>query len=671
MNMKRWIILSVFATLLSCWLTESREKNDIPMIGAQIIVEPWQSPEDVDTWFRTMSENGMTICRIRMFEQYMRTDDNSWDFTCFDTAFDSAAKYGIKVFATLFPMAHGHNTLGGFKHPANEEHMKAISGYIAAVVGHYKAHPALYGWVLMNEPGTGGRLPSGEFADEMMREWETAGRPDGTWTEGYTSDVFNRQRFLSYCNTRYIEWLSEQVRLHDSSHEIHINNHQIFSNAAEYDFPAWRGCLTSLGASAHPSWHFGYFDRERYAVAMGANCRIIASGAGDLPFWVTELQGGTNTYSGYNAFCPTAEETCQWLWTGIANGADGIIFWCYNPRTIGEEAGEWALVNNDNSNSDRLDAAKSVAGCLKENEGLFASAAPVDSHVSIIYIRESLWAEQQMQIDVSQDIAWEGRQKGGVMKSAIGMYEALMSCGINANFMEIAEYDWSREDYSGETVILANQISIPTYRMDDLRHFVECGGKLVIEGLTGFFDENLSALNNVGRPLEDLLGGILSEVKTTPGDFRMKIPEDAPVHMWKGTIANTSGTVLTKDEAGAATSTRHRFGKGETVWFPSLLALGARRSGEYGPLASWLKEECGISVPVSYDGCEPEVMMTLMETPQEYVAVLINKASAPKKIRLQGVSGKGRIIFAGKDGKVSKNKVSVSPEETLVAAWPK
>ena len=31
-----------------------------------------------------------------------------------------------------------------------------------------------------------------------------------------------------------------------------------------------------------------------------------------MPFWVTELQGGNNTYSGYKAFCPTKEEITQW-----------------------------------------------------------------------------------------------------------------------------------------------------------------------------------------------------------------------------------------------------------------------------------------------------------------------------------------------------------------------
>lgn len=669
--MKR--ILAV-VLLLFPFLTElhSQNRNDLPMIGAQIIIEPWQAPEDVDVWFRSMKDNGMSVCRIRMFEKYMKTSDGSWDFTCFDTAFDAASRYGIKVFATLFPATGKDNSLGGFKHPQDDRHMSAISEYIKAVVCHYKDHPALYGWVLLNEPGTGGWLQNNRFTAEMRSEWESSPKAEGTWTEGYTSDIFNHQRFLMSHNVWYLEWLAGQVKRWDTESELHVNNHQIFENVAEYDFPAWRTFLTSLGASAHPSWHFGYFSRERYAMAMSANCAIVRSGAGDLPFWVTELQGGNNTYSGYNAFCPTAEETTQWLWTSVASGAKGIIFWCYNPRTVGEEAGEWCMLTNENTNSDRADAAKVVSECLKSNEGLFSVARPIDSKVTVMYIRESLWVEKEMQIAGMKDALWEGRQSGGVMKSAIGVYEALLSRGIGAHFMEMSEYDWTRNDFKGETIILANQISVPTYRSDELYHFVKCGGKLIIEGLTAFYDENLTSLFNIGRPLEKLLGGNLSEVKTTPGDFVMDIHDSAPVHLWKGTLTDTAGgTPQTRDEEGNITSLRNRYGEGETVWFPSLLSLGARRSGDYRPLADWLVEECTFALPVFFQKCEPLVMMSLMETENDYIAVLINKSAERKKVKLTVALKDARLVFADKTGGLRGDSVSICPEETIIITWAK
>lgn len=84
--------------------------------------------------------------------------------------------------------------------------------------------------------------------------------------------------------------------------------------------------LNSLGGSAHPSWHFGFFERDEYALAMSANSEILRSGAYAIPWFMTEIQGGNNTYSGYKPFCPTKEEIEQWLWIIIGSGGKGGIF---------------------------------------------------------------------------------------------------------------------------------------------------------------------------------------------------------------------------------------------------------------------------------------------------------------------------------------------------------
>ena len=47
------------------------ERDGVPFIGAQVFIEPGQTDAQVDGWFRTLRENGMGVCRIRMFESYM------------------------------------------------------------------------------------------------------------------------------------------------------------------------------------------------------------------------------------------------------------------------------------------------------------------------------------------------------------------------------------------------------------------------------------------------------------------------------------------------------------------------------------------------------------------------------------------------------------------------
>ena len=146
-------------------------KIDIPMIGAQVFIEPGQTPEEIDTWFRVMNENGLTICRIRMFETYMHKTDGSWDFTLFDYAYKAAEKYGIKVLGTLFPSTP-FTDIGGFKSPRSEEHLKSIAEYIRKMVSHFKQFKSRYGWVLINEPGIN-TVRDDPFTQEKFSEWKS------------------------------------------------------------------------------------------------------------------------------------------------------------------------------------------------------------------------------------------------------------------------------------------------------------------------------------------------------------------------------------------------------------------------------------------------------------------------------------------------------------------
>ena len=82
---------------------ESITKGSKPFIGAQIFIEPGQSESQLDNCFNLMKKSKMEVCRIRMFELYMKDQEGKWDFSLFDRAFHLAEKYGIKVYATLFP----------------------------------------------------------------------------------------------------------------------------------------------------------------------------------------------------------------------------------------------------------------------------------------------------------------------------------------------------------------------------------------------------------------------------------------------------------------------------------------------------------------------------------------------------------------------------------------
>ncbi|MBQ0077124.1 MAG: beta-galactosidase [Bacteroidales bacterium] len=596
----------------------------VPQIGAQVIIEPGQSAAQIDRYFSVMQDCGMTCCRIRMFESYMHSEEGDWDFCLFDTAFAAAERHGVKVFATLFPSLEG-NSVGGFKFPVSDEHKMSIDNYITAVVNHFSQHPALLGWVLINEPGTGGYIPKSEYSQEKYRHWLAS--------EGKTfPEAFRSDEFLLQYNSWYISQLSSQVRSLDPDYEIHINNHQIFENIAEYDFPAWRQSLTSLGASAHPSWHFGYFERDSYALALGANCEIIRSGAGDLPYWITELQGGTNTYSGNRAFCPNGKEISQWLWTGVGHGVDGIIFWCLNPRGRGEEAGEWSLLDLQGNRSERSNAAADVTSKINANSDLFAEASPVEPKIFLAYTRESLWAEKKVQYGSLDDPAYEGRHRGGAMKSLLGFYEMFSELGIQTRICELEEFDWSRDDYHDFCIVLAGQVALPKNSYEALRRFVFLGGNLIVEGLSSFYDEEMNAVHMGDFALADLFGGKIADIHSAPGDRTVKIgPVDkCPVHLWDAEIADSCGN--------RTNYILNSYGAGRVLWIPAMVSLACRREGNYKhlyKLTGNIWRGCAETAPLRFarntKGLCPSALQT---TDGTLVTIITNGSARAKSVRL-------------------------------------
>jgi beta-galactosidase len=638
-------------------------------IGAEVFIEPGQTAKEIDTWFKRLSEAGMTVTRIRLFETYMHKPDGTWDFTLFDEAYKAAAKYGIKVYGNLFPSTAFTN-LGGLKFPKDEDHLASISIYIAQVVTHFKQFEACYGWVPVNEPGVG-HFPQEQFAADKYNEWKAAQLPAKYNSGGYDHFDFAHERFLLYYNTWFLQWLTNEIYKRDPKSIIHVNNHAIFKNVAEYDFTSWRDFLTSLGGSAHASWHFEYFTRKQYAFAMSANCEIIRSGAEGIPWFMTELQGGNNTYSGFSALCPTKEEICQWLWIAIGSESKGAIFWCLNPRSSGIEAGEWAMLNYHNQPSDRLLAAAKVIDSINEHTSFFDEAKVVQSGVNILYTRESLWVEKTLQ---KKGKSYEGRDEGGVMKSALAYFEALSEAGVQANFKEISEFDFTRSLYTGQVIILAHQVSIPSKYWPLLEGFVQTGGKLIADGLTGYYDENAVCTMRLGFPLRDLFGADVLEYKAIDDVQEMIISGIAlPAFRWKGLLkATTANELSMRDDELIATE--NSFGSGKVYWLPSLVGLGSRLMDDYAHLNMFLAETMNfatLNLPFVFEEPQQGVLMKIMANGKEVVTIIINKATVrrefkliPKHPALQPI-----VLFANSGGKVGGHHISIEAEETLVIRW--
>lgn len=247
----------------------------------------------------------MKVARIRMFGAHMYRG-GEWDFSLYDEAFRAADKYGVRLFATLFPVTDELNDVGGFKFPRSKAHLREIDDYITAVVSHFRQYESLWTWVLQNEPGSGGtRVAMTDLAREVYDRW-LADFPPEERGEGYLKADFTQEKFLTYYTTWYLNHIAQLVERLDPQRGRHINPHQILGTLPDYDFPAYSKFLTSVGASLHLSWHFGMFSQREYPLGVSLMSDIIRHNALGNPFWITELQGGNVTASGNVPYCPTA-----------------------------------------------------------------------------------------------------------------------------------------------------------------------------------------------------------------------------------------------------------------------------------------------------------------------------------------------------------------------------
>ena len=194
---------------------------------------------------------------------------------------------------------------------------------------------------------------------------------------------------------------------------------------------------------------------------------------------------------------------------------------------------------------------------------------------------------------------------------------------------------------------------LPARSWDKLRSFVAKGGKLIVEGLSGYYDEDMRCRFQTGFPLQDVWGGCLQESKCTPGDFPMTLDgQTLPVHLWAGFI-----------HPGGVTTLRNRYGKGEVYWVPSCIGLGARRATDYGPLSRLLLPEMAALPAIRLTRGHAGVLVQRFRADGKEGALLINKSGRAQEVSFTRPGA--RVLYSSK----KNSGPALEPEECRILLW--
>lgn len=144
-----------------------------------------------------------------------------------------------------------------------------------------------------------------------------------------------------------------------------------------------------------------------------------------------------------------------------------------------------------------------------------------------------------------------------------------------------------------------------------------------------------------------------------------------PAHLWKG--------ILTPDKAQAiamhgddVVGTRHRYGKGEAVWLPSLIELGGWHGDNKG-VADFYGTYCRGQIdraPLHFSRPADGVLMRLMESPSQRLAVLVNKRPHAVEIGLSRALPASARRLCG-EASPEGASVRLGAEECAVFLWDK
>jgi beta-galactosidase len=669
---------------------------DRPLLGAEIWIEPGQTTFQIDTWFRELADSHMPVARLFLMWPYLESTPNEWNFTLYDAAFRAAEKYHIHIVATLTPSGlppflGGDGSQGGGVLPTIKDQQLAAA-YIAKVVEHYRSSSALDTWLLVNEPGQGpvanpAAIPA--FKKWLAKQYSSVDQMNAAWGTAYkefdaaqppaSRKLFNRNQELDWrafwedYQTAQLRWLADEVRKSDSNHPVHLNPAGLLGNLADVsdDLPSWRTFLDTLGCSIHPAWHFGLLNRNQYALGVSYLNDLVRGSIEPKPYWVTELQGGNNIYSGHKPMNPTPQDIAQWVWTSIGSGADRIIFWLLNSRAKGLEAGEWSLLDFQGLPSERLRTAAAIANVVNQHESFFSLARPYHSPITILLSLDTMNFEEVFEAD--DDPA---RSRNAHILSALGFYEALSRLGPPPDIKYFNDYDWEKETKQPRVAILPDARVLTEVQIHSLHSFIEHGNTLLITGLTGFYGPHATAWSLMGFPLAEVTGGQLKEVYLLGETPLVSLtrPSDAvlPSHFWISSIDSSSTTVIGQRKGEAIATERNVPGGGRVIWIPSPIGLGAWLT-DAQPLTQYLQASLNdvLSAPFTLTQPQDSCLLRVLENQGAYLTVLTNGAETSKKCEIKAPPGLHATTLWGRISQVSATESTyiLEPQGTFVQLW--
>jgi hypothetical protein len=496
-------------------------------LGAQLWLERDATAARVDQLVATAAVSGLGLLRVFLMWPWIESRAGQFDFEIFDYAFDAAGRHGLRIKATLTANSgpwhigtpgalHSHTLL------LDPEARPAVERYVTACVERYAEHPALAQWVIWNEPfnvvapvddppvrGSDERAAWHVLLHARYRDIEQLNR---RWLTGYRSFAevpfpeelphpsHRRIAWLSYGPwideyhhraawlTEQVSWVAELVRRVDGATPLCANPSFLFDNhaMAGYRFPGVTSAVDVTGASFHPPWSFGFVAPARHAALIASATAFLRLVPGVTQLEVTETQVGPVTRGSPNPDSLVPAQLASHLLVPFFAGAQTVTGWLLNARRQDFEAGDWALLDDDDGPTERSAMVRRVDECLAEVEAEIGVWTPQTPDVLVLGSSDSQAVEM---LDARVNAAWEttaipGRRRGDGVQAMYTLANALLGAGVTAAPCPI-EAIRNGGDLEPRLLVAAHLLAYSQADGERLLELVADGATLLIDGMTG------------------------------------------------------------------------------------------------------------------------------------------------------------------------------------------
>jgi beta-galactosidase len=473
---------------------------------------------------------------------------------------------GKKVVSSNRGEIHFGLTPGGcFDHPGVWAHMRR---FLEQVVTRYRSADNLRGWDAWNElrwnvqadglvcycPYTTNAFRNwlkerygdldglNEAWQRRYRAWEDVRpgkRPGRPYTEMMAFEHFITWRATEHGKARYdvIKGLDPDrlVTVHGAQPTVMHGDHYPIGTALHRGNDwFYADHMDGIGCSSFPVWQ-GADDAD-----LTARLSFLNAAARGKHIWLSELQGG-RAARGFDVHQPVPPGPQQrWVWTGIAGGADSILFWCWRDEVFGRESGGFGLSGNDGFAETRLEAMRKTGSILSDHAQLLDGYRPDPAQVGIFFSPQSYY------------LHWAQEGRGSLAQRAVqGYARALIKANIPYTIVE----EEHLEALEGLRVLFLPRVLVVDEAVATaLEDFVRDGGVLVAESECGAYGSNGLYRYPADRFLAQLTGVREVGRRTLPGSS-VTVTLDGqslslPAAQWLTPLHAGRGAVLASNSDG-------------------------------------------------------------------------------------------------------------------------